>query len=104
MKRLKDIRDILFIAFVAIVGLIFIDSLAYKGLYSYLYLALAIVLLIAVITLSIIIYDTSESKELSLLEKLKNGGSFNYEVNEIKYDRERHKTFMKYMRILEGID
>ena len=104
MKKLKDIRDILYITFMAIVTLIVIDLYAYKGIYAYLYLALSVILLVAIAILSVIIFDTQESKELSLLEKLKNGGSFKYEVTKIEYDRERMRTYNKYMRILNGID
>lgn len=101
MKKLKDVRDIIFIAFVAVIGLILIDYFVYKSLYLYLYMALAVFLLVVGIILSIIIYDT---KEVSLIDSLKNGKSFELEVNKIEYNTYFAKRYAHYMKILNGMD
>lgn len=114
MEKLKDIRDILLVSFVAMVSMIFVDSLVYKGFYSYLYLGLSVILLLAIVILSIIIYDTSFSNSEDVIdetpkkfgiESLLNGESFKLPVCHFTHNyTKKEKTFIKYMRILDGVD
>lgn len=114
MEKLKDIRGILLVSFVAMVSMIFIDSLVYKGFYSYLYLGLSVALLLVIIVLSIIIYDTSSSNSEEVIdetpkkfgiESLLNGESFKLPVCHFTHNyTEKEKAYIKYRRILDGVD
>lgn len=108
MKILKNIRDILVFTLITLISFILIDSLLYKGIYSYLYMWLAIVVLTTVLVMSVIIYDSSgdiKEENLTLLDRLKDGGSFKYTVCHIDSNpTDREKSFIKYMRILNGLD
>ena len=101
MKKLNNIRNFSLILTVTLFSAIIIDSVKFKGKYSYTFLFLMIVSLLSTCILSIIIYD---NKTNDLMETLKDGKSFELDVIKIDYDKYRAEAYAKYMRILNGID